>query len=43
MQVHATDPVPPHPARVVVHVSGGSGTGSAAAASGKLIKKGTAP
>jgi NADH-quinone oxidoreductase subunit M len=43
VQVHATDPVPPHPARVVVHVNRRAGAGSAAAASGKLIKKGTAP
>jgi len=43
VQVHATDPVPAHPARVVVHVNRSAGAGSAAAASGKLIKKGTAP
>jgi len=43
VQVHATDPVPPHPARVVVHVNKRAGAGSAAAATGKLIKKGTAP
>ena len=43
VQVHATDPVPPHPARVVVHVNRSAGAGSAAAARGKLIKKGTAP
>jgi len=43
VQVHATDPVPPHPARVVVHANRSAGAGSAAAASGKLIKKGTAP
>jgi NADH-quinone oxidoreductase subunit M len=40
VQVHATDPVPPHPARVVVHASRNTGVGSAAAAGGKLIKKG---
>jgi NADH-quinone oxidoreductase subunit M len=43
VQVHATDPVPPHPARVVVHANRSAGAGSAAAARGKLIKKGTAP
>jgi NADH-quinone oxidoreductase subunit M len=40
VQVHATDPVPPHPARVVVHASRNTGVSSAAAAGGKLIKKG---
>src|SRR5499427_6567603 len=43
VQTHSTDPVPPHPARVVVHVNRSAGAGSAAAARGKLIKKGTAP
>ena len=39
VQVHATDPVPPHPARVVVHANRGAGTGSTVAAGG-LIRKG---
>jgi NADH-quinone oxidoreductase subunit M len=48
VQVHATDPVPPHPARVAINstavngVNRSAGVGNAAAASGKLIKKGTA-
>jgi hypothetical protein len=47
VQTHSTDPVPPHPARVVVHVGkGASGTKAARgtqAASGGLTKKGLAP
>jgi len=47
VQTHSTDPVPPHPARVVVHVgkgASGARTGHAAqAASGPLSKKELAP
>jgi NADH:ubiquinone oxidoreductase subunit 5 (subunit L)/multisubunit Na+/H+ antiporter MnhA subunit len=53
VQTHSTDPVPPHPAKVVVHV-GKSAHGAQAArgaeaargtqaASGSLTKKGLAP
>ena len=47
VQTHSTDPVPPHPARVVVHVgkgtSGAKTARGAQAASGTLNKKGLAP
>ncbi|HEY7361610.1 MAG TPA: NADH-quinone oxidoreductase subunit M, partial [Streptosporangiaceae bacterium] len=47
VQTHSTNPVPPHPARVVVHVGKGASGAKTAhgrqSASGALTKKGLAP